>query len=353
MTSDRVVRVRMALAVARRLADPGDPLGMQARQRLPATSGLSPEGVTRALERHLETAASDTQIQQLVAACPPATRCHVVLAANVCTAPLRALACALACSEDVTLKPSRRDPVVAELLVAGLQDELRVRLAERVTPRPGEALHVYGSDATIETLRRTAAQGVRFWGHGTGLGVAVVSAYVDLEDAAARFATDLIAFDGQGCLSPRIVWVEGDAARAEAFARAAHEALLAEAVPRGPLSGDDASALARYRRTMMAIGEVLDGPDHLLALDPGEDPGEAQAAVAVGPALRCAVVAPSHDGRLGALASRVAAVGVAGEGALADAVFRQAPRARQSTLGAMQSPPLDGPVDRRNETVVR
>ncbi len=46
---DALARVRRVVAAGRRIADPADTLGREARARLPETSGLSPEGVELAL----------------------------------------------------------------------------------------------------------------------------------------------------------------------------------------------------------------------------------------------------------------------------------------------------------------
>jgi acyl-CoA reductase-like NAD-dependent aldehyde dehydrogenase len=345
-------RVEAVLRAGGRIADAADPLGREARRRLVETSGLSAEGVALALAHHLETRARSEELEALVAACEPAPRCHVVLAANVCTAPLRAVACALASAPTVCLRPSRRDPVVAELLVEALGEDRSfsasvsiVRNEQELSPEPGEALHVYGSDETIADIRQHLAAGVRLWAHGTGIGLAVVEDTVGLDSAATAFALDLVPFDGRGCLSPRLVMVHGDEIRARAFCEAAHAALLreGEAVPRGPLSPDDAAVLRRYRDTLIAIGDVLEGGHHLLAFDPSPE------TLALGPPLRSALVIPARaiPEPVRRIAPRVTALGHAGEGTLYDALTELLPRARRSPLGQMQRPAFDGPVDLR------
>ena len=351
-------RVLAALRAARRIADPDDPLGRAARERLPASSGLSPAGVALALDEHLETHADDADLKALLDT-PRYPRCHLVLAANVCTAPLRAIACAHAASSEVYVRPSRRDPVVTELLLEALdEDPAFVGAAaqvDRATPRAGDVVHVYGHDETIATYRRELPSGVTLRGHGTGLGVAVIESETDLAEAAKAFARDLVPFDGRGCLSPRVVLVSGSEARARAFAAAAHQALLAlgHRVPRGPLALPDATAVRRYAATMAAIGEAFVGPHHLLGLDP--EPDQSGNALPLGPAARCALVVPARLDDLSAgvhaLGPRITAIG--GEGPLAPlarAVGAIAPEARRSRLGLMQRPALDGPVDLRHWT---
>ncbi|MGK4001042.1 acyl-CoA reductase [Sorangium sp. So ce1036] len=373
----RRTRVERVIAAGARIADPRDPLGEEARRRLPLTSGLSPEGVELALGRHLEIAPSRGELDALVATSGRARRCHVVLAANVCTAPLRAIAVAAATAPEVFVRPSRRDPVVAELLARALQaDEVFARsrgavalvadlqlddAGERAArdarlgdgPRaapdaePRAELHVYGTDRTVATLRAQAGPGVLVRGHGAGLGLAVVGPDADLAEAARAIAGDVVPFDQRGCLSPRFALVEGPAGRAEALARALHEALeLAGArIPRGPLDGATRAEIAMYRATLEAVGSFWGGEGHGVGLDP------APRALLLPPAARVVHVVPVTAGAAAALLAPIrgalTAIGAGGGGQLAAAASALAPRARVSALGWMQRPPLDGPVDLR------
>ncbi|WP_437572758.1 acyl-CoA reductase [Sorangium sp. So ce542] len=362
-------RVERVVAAAARIADARDPLGQEARRRLPGTSGLSPEGVELALGRHLEIAPSSGDLDALVATAGRARRCHVVLAANVCTAPLRAIAVAAATAPEVLVRPSRRDPVVAELLARALsadegfaRDGGAIALVADVAlgdagaqaageePRDGAPraeLHVYGSDQTVATLRAQAGRGVLVRGHGAGLGLAVVGPDARLAEAARDIADDVVPFDQRGCLSPRFVLVEGPAERAEALARALHEALAAAGtrVPRGPLDGAARAEVAMYRATLEAVGSFREGEGHGVGVDP------APRSLLLPPAARVVHVAASSAGAARALLApirgAITAIGAGGGGELARAVSDAAPRARVSALGWMQRPPLDGPVDLR------
>jgi hypothetical protein len=333
MTAAAIARIDALLAIARRIADPSDRLGQEARARLALTTGLSPAGVELVLTEHLEVAPTDAELEQLLGKATPAERCHVVLAANVCTAPLRAIAWALAGSPQVKVKPSRRDPVLAELLVHGLHSP-DVQLVTEIVPGPNDAVHVYGSDETIDTIRAELPGSVRFSGHGTGIGIAI-------GDDAEAIADDLVPFDGKGCLSPRLVLTDADP---RPLARALHEALerRGDTIPRGQLSAADRAALARSRRTFAAVGDVDEGPHHAVFTD------EDARAPMLAPALRATVVARPADvtAYVTAIARHVAAIGGA-DGPLLNAVVSLCPRARRSPLGHMQKPPLDGPVDLR------
>jgi hypothetical protein len=212
------------------------------------------------------------------------------------------------------------------------------------TVHEGE-LHVYGTDETIASIRSRAAAGVRVVAHGSGLGVAWISASAELETAAARLAEDVVVFDQRGCLSPRIALVEGQAARVDAFADALHGELARfdASVPRGELPSDVAAASERYVTTMAYAGRVLTGLGHAVGVAP---PG---APLVSSPPYRHVHVVPCSMESEGAailapLAPSLIAVGSDDEAA----ARRLAPDwARTSALGRMQKPPLDGPVDGR------
>jgi acyl-CoA reductase-like NAD-dependent aldehyde dehydrogenase len=361
----RRARVERVVAAGARLADPRDPLGEEVRRRLPGTTGLSREGVELALTRHLETSATDEDLDALLSRCARARRCHVVLAANVCTAAQRALAVATATSPCVLLRPSRRDPVVAELLSRALQgDALFARWGGSVEliaeldlagAEPGQAqgdipaqeLHIHGTDETVAALRTMAGARAVVRGHGAGLGVAVIGAQADLPAAAQALADDVVPFDQRGCLSPRFALVEGTAARAEDFARALHGALggAGARVPRGPLDDAVRAGIAMYQATLEALGSFFRGDGHGVGLDP------TPRSLPLPPAARVVHVAASSAEAARSLLAPwgavITAIGTAGGGPLAQAAWSAAPRARRSTLGDMQRPPLDGPVDLR------
>jgi acyl-CoA reductase-like NAD-dependent aldehyde dehydrogenase len=345
--SARIARVRRALAAAARIADASDPLGIEARDRLRATSGLSPAGVELALAEHLETSATIDELEPFVSRACPSTRCAVILSAHVCIAPLRALAFALATAPEVWVKPSRRDPVIAELLARQLAGvELCHDLEEALAPlAAGDELHAYGSDEAMTAIAAACNDAVVLRRHGTGFGVAVVGAEDDLTAAAEALAGDVVPFDGRGCLSPRIVLYEGDPGRAHELADRVHRALLAaaESVPRGVLPAADQAELTQYRHTMQAIGSVMESPDHLLALDTApESPPP------LPPPHRALLLLPASRA-LPLLEPMFRYVTCIGRSPGSSMMLPAAcPRARCVRLGTMQRPPFDGPVDLRS-----
>jgi hypothetical protein len=342
---ERVADVRRLLAASRVVhADRARVTPAIAR-----ATGLSPEGVELGFAS-LEQDATDGELRALVDAAGDTARVHVVLSANVFVAPLRAMALARAAAEHVTVRPSPRDPVLARALVdvAGdtglaIVDERDVASVER-----GE-IHVYGRDATIDSVRARARSGVRVLGHGAGMGVAVVTRAAVPEEAAAALAVDVVAFDQRGCLSPRVALVEGEQARAAAFAEALHAQLLEwdRRVPRGVLPPEEATEAARWRDVAAFAGPSWSSPSHAVAL------ASAAAPLSVPPPGRHLLIVPvaSRDVLAAALAPLARFLVAAGTDAPADVADLVPAHARLSALGVMQRPPLDGPVDRRLERI--
>ncbi|MBI4957225.1 MAG: proline dehydrogenase [Myxococcales bacterium] len=346
--------------MARRVADPAGALGREARAALALATGLSRPGIELALREHLEHTPSAAEVETLLCLAERAPRCTVVLAANVCTAALRALACAVACAPVVRVRPSRRDGVLAELLVREARRlpafepapgaEPPLELVTELSPVPGELVHAYGSDDTLARLLRSLPPGVELRAHGSGFGLAAIGAGPDLAETAGALAADVVPFDQAGCLSPRVALVAGGVARAEDFALALDAALdaAARAVPRGVLDPGTEAALARFAATFAAVGLARARPSHVVGFDPAPE------VLVLPPAARAVLVVAAEPGKVAALfgpyAAELTALGEVGDPRLADAVAALAPHARRSTLGAMQRPPFDGPVDLRPRT---
>jgi acyl-CoA reductase-like NAD-dependent aldehyde dehydrogenase len=269
-------RVRALLGVASKLATPGDPLHERVRETLTRRSGLSPEGVALALTEHVETTITDAELDAVLAWAGTASRCHVVLAANVPVAAVRALALALAAAPAVALKPSRRDPGLTRPFVEALAADPafvasggRVELVGELEVAPGEVVHVYGRDETARAVAASLPEGATMRAHGAGLSIAVVEGDDDLEAAAAGLARDIVVFDQRGCLSPRIALVGGGIHEAERFARALHVELgrYDASLPRGALDPATQAALSQYASLLEAIGRVLRGKGHAIGID--------------------------------------------------------------------------------------
>jgi hypothetical protein len=351
--NERATRVRAILAASRRLVDAEDPLGREARRLLPAATGLSKEGVELGLSRHLETSASDREIDLLAHRAGSAPRVHVLLSANVFVGVVRATALAVAASRSVRIRPSSREAVMAPLLLRAVSDFgalSDVEIRDRLEPRAGDVVHVYGRRDTIAAVTRESPPGVRIVGHGPGFGLAFVEAEgQSLELAAERMSWDVIAFDQRGCLSPRIALVDGSPSAVESFG----ETLASELekrereVPRGSLTDDESSEQILYRSTASAIGRCHIGPMSSVGVDvsphglplppPGRNVHVAR------------VTSPDDFERLLApFRGAITCIGHQGETSRARELLVFARGARSQKLGGMQSPPLDGPADLRD-----
>jgi len=338
--SARVSDVRALVLAARSVA------AAQARlvPEVVRTTGLSEEGVRLAFAHHLELYPTEAELLSLVAGASEASRVHVILSAGVFVAALRALAVARASAPVVTVRPSVRDPVFARALVEALDDpSVSLAASREVSSIESGEIHVYGRDETTASVRSRARAGVVVRGHGAGLGVACVSRSADLRRVAGEVARDVVPFDQRGCLSPRVVVVVGDDARAAELGAALHEALLAASaqVPRGLLSTEERALATRYAESLGFAGRVWREPDHIVGFAP-------QGALLVPPPGRHVHVLAASDvedvrRKLEPLAPFVVAFGT-DDPLLAAAAPA---RARVSSLGAMQRPPLDGPVDLR------
>lgn len=338
---------------------------MEARSALAETTQLSEEGVELALRDHLEIDATHEERASLRAWCNEAPRCHVVLSAHVCTAALRAIALALETAPEVIVKPSRRDPVLATLLVRELAKRgVAISLSPGLDASPGDEVHAYGSDASLSSLRRRLPSGVRFRGHGSGFGFAVIGAEDSFDVGSAALARDIAVFDQRGCLSPRFVLLIGSTEAARAFAHATNDALLelGARVPRGVLDEPERASVATFRASYAAIGEVWSNRDHVVAfaeeLPSLELPPAARTLLVIGvpnAAAAARLVSPLSRyvttlGTVGKITDLTAPTPTA-EAELAREVLTLSGAARGvrlAVLGRMQRPPLDGPVDRRH-----
>jgi Acyl-CoA reductase (LuxC) len=357
VNTDRArARVSCLLRASRRIQDPADSLGREARDRLPEVTGLTGQSIELALQEHFETNPTDADINALLASTSTAPVCHVSLSANVFLAPLRALALALATSEVVYVRPSRRDPVVTELLFRALSEDREfaansksLELVEMVCPEPGHELHLYGSDENLAAIMSTLPEGVIVRAHGSGLGLAVVSPDDDLSEAADALALDIGAFDQRGCLSPRFILVEGGAIRGESFGAVQHRALLrySEKYPRGAMDPGLEAEIAQYRATIESIGTYWEGPSHGVGFDP-----HPRSLVLPPPARIIHIVTPNEfelETLLAPWIRYVTTVGTNAEIGLSRKLKEWLPHARWTRLGDMQRPRLDGPVDQRTQ----
>jgi hypothetical protein len=111
-----------------------------------------------------------------------------------------------------------------------------------------------GSDQTLAAIRHRLPPSVRFLGYGHrvsfGFVTAAVLAGLNAQRVVARAASDVVAWNQLGCLSPHVIYVEqGGAVSPERFAEllAAELAQREQSEPRGELPAEAAAAIASRR----------------------------------------------------------------------------------------------------------
>jgi hypothetical protein len=342
----RRARLEPLLSAAQSLRDAESERGALARTRLVASTGLSPQGVDFALQRCLEANPSEAELLALLAATPEVPRANVLLSANVFVAAHRAIAIALAASERVFVRPSRREPALAELLWEAAPASFQLR--SELELEPGDHLWAYGSDETLAHIARSTPPAVTLHAHGTGFGLAVLgnarASATELEFGLLGLAEDIALFDQRGCLSPRVLLVAGDLGRALEIARELATILeqLELRIPRGRLSAEEAAELSLYRDSANYAGELFSAGLGFVSVSPSEQ----LMLPPVGRNLH--VIATENPLALIAnLAPLITSCAVEGDPALRAALEHALPSARSSRFGYMQRPPFDGPVDRR------
>ena len=343
------------MEAARLLSDADSEPGRHVRSALAAQCPLSKQGIDRALRNHLEVNPSPHDLEKLIRAAGDATHVHVVLSGNVFVGALRAIAIAVAAAPRVTVRMSRRESVFSKALLRAVSDPGVVDSVsflsdpdrEKLFDWRGCEVHLYGRDATIEQISATLSATVRVRPHGSGLGIAVVGVSAEVGEAADAIAQSVIPFDQRGCLSPRVVLVEGGEGRCEAVAMAISESLKCweRRVPIGNVSCEERGDIIRYRDTCHVAGRLFEAGSGCV--------GMTLETLWVAPVGRCIHVVSCEKDRVEAmlapLQSAVTAVGIAGDDGdmLVRAVCSALPLARHSAAEQMQKPPLDGPVDRR------
>ena len=302
-----------------------------------------------ALTEAMEWRATDDECATLVAGAGPAIApgpLVVILAANVTTAALRALGCAVARCEDVVVHTSSRDSVLAKYLVhtasiSGLRIEMdRTRLP---WTDPRAHMILYGSSETANAVRQ------RFFGtlevHGPGAGMALLTDD-DGDDAMRRLADDVAAFDQRGCLSPGVALHIGRPEHGEALSALlfSHLQRLGSARPIGVLRSEELAVRALCIQTSRLLGRVWS--DASAAVAHQASCGALELAP-VGRVLTiCTVDSVAAAEALAApMAPMLSALGCDRDPLRS--AFLPGYSLRRSHLGAMQKPAFDGPVDKR------
>lgn len=327
------LRVETLLVAARKVF--GAHRTAQLVSALAEESGLHQENVILALDQVLELHPTDAHLEAMIGRAPERSAVLVILASNVFVAPFRAIAWALAESDRVMVRPSRRAQTFSRVLIEAVP-ALEIELlapSHHVPPLPlGAAIHAYGGHDALHAISAQSDVATELHGPGFGAMIAHDDEYLEVADA---IAADVAVFDQGGCLSPRIAFVIGDATR---VAEALHAALgsVGELIPRRTLEPAETSALVRSRDAALYAGRALEGSEHLILELP-------EATLA--PVGRALVVVRVKD-----IDDAVARMRALDELAIVGTTFdlrATFPRLRIAPLGRMQQPPLDGPVDLR------
>jgi hypothetical protein len=353
VSDNRLARLLSLKEAAEKIANSSSRTGILARHKLSESTGLSLAGVDLALSRCLEHDVSRSTLSALVKRTTPIQRSHVLLSANVFTATFRAIALSLIQSEKVSVRSSSREPVMATLLheASGAAFEI----CEQLSPVGGEHFWAYGTDDTLDSLRNALPSGVHFHPHGAGMGAAVFveskdSRQVGLAAAVEGLVMDTIVFDQRGCLSPRLVLIEGT----RSFAEAVCELLVTGLkkwegeVPLGSLSQEEEADRLRFCSTIRFVGSSSAAGKGIVFLDPVPE------RLLVPPIGRHLHVTTTTDAfaLLHKISEKLTTVGFY-NGELLPGRLQEAigPR-RYVELGQMQRPVFDGPVDLRPHSQV-
>lgn len=335
------------------IADASTDLGRRARLELTEESGLSEEGVDLALCFSLEHGASRATITQLGLRLPKSERSHVLLSGNVFVGAYRAILIGILQGSECFVRASRRAQVLPRLLHEAAPGAFQ--LVSELAPEPGEPVWAYAHDETLTELRRSLPTGVRLHAHGSGMAAAVLApsaslpSDAELDQLAADLTTDTVLFDQRGCLSPRVLIVQGTRAFAEDFqARLVRSLEDAEAqVPRGALTPEESADALRYEATFRYVGGFQRAGRGAVTLDPEPE------RLLIPPIGRYLHITQTTSALtlLSELGPRLTAVAYSGQEKLPGLILEALGPRRLVAFGQLQRPPLDGPVDLRSGLV--
>ncbi|HVS03867.1 MAG TPA: acyl-CoA reductase, partial [Thermoanaerobaculia bacterium] len=230
-----------------RFRDPESPERQALDPALARLSGLSPAGLSAALEAVLGGVAAGPSEELRTAAGGARARGLVVvmLAGNVPALAVQPLLPALLLRLPVLLKSASSEPLFAPAFLGALGSRLPALTegAAAITWRGGQEeleapllarasrVLAYGGRETMASLARRAPGKVV--DYGPKLSLAVVASDADAAAVAAGLARDVALFDQRGCLSVQAVYVQHDAVPFAAALAAALAEVAAE-LPPGP-----------------------------------------------------------------------------------------------------------------------
>jgi hypothetical protein len=270
-----------------------------------------------------------------------ARRPETVLVLGAATLPvstLRAVLMARLLGARVLLKPATGQEGLASILAEADARVLPTCFRSDDTPAlqramgEAHAVVVLGGDETLSAVASRLGPEQAFVGYGHRVSAAHLAGAqeADLQGLAA----DLLAWDGRGCLSPQVVWTDGDL-EATAQALAAALAQIEAGLPFEPGPG---LAHARYvaRCLGAAKGQIVESATAVMII--GDDP-----AFVPSPGGRVIHVLPDHGEPWDALGEGLSSLGCS----KASTARPRHASVRRCALGSLQRPPLDWPHDGR------
>ncbi|MFK7998351.1 MAG: acyl-CoA reductase [Polyangiales bacterium] len=300
-------------------------------------TGLSPQVV-----RHgLATSFHDLREELSCIAALPGARASsgfIALAGNVFSACLRPFATAAVLEVPLQARVSSRESAFATALGHALKPFCDIELLRfpntddasfRAAIQSADFCEAYGSDETLDALSVFTPTMIR---RGHGLGVVLLGASID-DLAYDALAEDIAAYDQRGCLSPRVVFAEGEL---EAHAEKLDDSLtrVEERLPRGEVSTDVQAASSQWRGTAAALHPLRESPSHAIVVDE-------MGGFPIGPTHRHVVIRPMSLAQeaLARLGSHTKVIGHAG--------LQAPPKApcRVCDVGQMQRPRLSAAAD--------
>ncbi len=221
----------------------------------------------------------------------PAGRVCIVASRTTIGVALPPAIFALCAKCDVTVK-DREDGLMRAFFETLAEERDAFAAAARALPwrggehdlTPYDVVVAFGRDATLPEIRSACAPGARFIGFGSKASIGYVAREA-LESSAEASAIvegaarDLVLYEGEGCLSLHVLFVERNGAIApETFASMLHGALDRAHLEFPPPAGRDAAVEARFvqerelARLRAAHGRGAFHADlggrHLVLLDP-------------------------------------------------------------------------------------
>ena len=329
--SDRLIDAQKTLAeqsifkivdwidsAARLWLDPNDSIRQEAESLLPVVGGDSKEMVHLALEDLFKNLTRPVLLQLLeeelgditlldhfrpklkgagfTRAFGPRLTAHI-LPGNIPGVSVISLVCGLLAKSANLAKVSAEEILLPVLFARSLQKsrpELARALAilywdpasSEITEaafQKAELAVVYGSDPTIEQVRKMIPSRLRALFHGNRLSLGIVARESVGPEIAEAAALDVALYDQRGCLSPHLYYIEeGGAASPLEFAQWVAQALytLSFRLPKGRTSQEEAAQIQQLRGALPLKGgkvfpspagvdwTVLYDPDPSFALSP-------------------------------------------------------------------------------------